>query len=201
MRGNTLRIEQVLEKIIARLQDEGIISKDADPKELLEKTMDHLTKTLGKDNLPNGQMLKDPMILMKLTLSVIATHKSPANAPIQQIFQLETSQQAQQHLEQLTKEMQLDRKILKFMQLCIEEKKEELSPDDPDKNKCVGLYDLCGTLLNRYETVFSTGSASGEKIQTTEELLSVSGMAENLKQSIESDISSLASAPTFTPYK
>ncbi|MBV8801475.1 MAG: hypothetical protein JO131_00645, partial [Gammaproteobacteria bacterium] len=56
---NPLELEKVLEKIISRLQELGLISPNADPRELLEKTMENLKQSLGEGNLPRGELLKD----------------------------------------------------------------------------------------------------------------------------------------------
>lgn len=199
-----LRLEQVLEKIIDRLQTQGLIDPNLDPKKLLEETMENLTKTLGEGNLPNSETLKNPMIIMKLTLSVIATAKDPENkpinkadpktTPIDKIFQMQTPEQ----LQELKKDLQLTPQILKFMQVCIGEKirqNNNNAPDDPDKNKFVGLYSADGTLLDKYEGVFATSGLAGEKIQTAEELLTLVGVAENLKQEIDDAMHSLETAP------
>lgn len=197
-RKNSLVLEQVLEKIIDRLKEQGLINENVDTKELAEQTKENLTKALGKDFLPSGEALKNPMVLMKLTLSVIATHKDPVNAPINKIFQMQTPE----HLQELKKELQLTPQMLKFMQLCIGEKikqENDASPEDADRNKFVGLYSADGTLIDKYEDVFAPSSLPGEKIQTAEELLTLTGIAETLKADIENDLFSLESAFTLRP--
>jgi hypothetical protein len=196
-RRNMLELEKVLEKVISRLQEQGLVSPNVDIKELIENTVNNLKQTLGEENLPKGQELKDPLVLMKLTLSLIATHKNPTNAPrlINTIFILETPEQ----LRELAVEMQLDRMFLKFMQHQLAEKQEQLTEDDPNKNICMGLYDSCGNLIDRYEGVFSTSNLPGTKIQTVEELVSLAESdALQLKEGIDNDIGSLENTPKLT---
>jgi hypothetical protein len=205
-RPNMLNLEKVIEKIISELQEKGLISNTIDHKVLLENTMDHLKKTLGED-LPKGELLKDPMILMKLTLSIMAVHKNPANPAIKQIFQIGTPEQPleniPQQINQLIKDLQLDPKILKFMQLCLNQKKEELSEvpdDDPDKNKCVAIVDATGKVLDVLEGVFATSSLPGAKLETKEELLSATGIAETLLDDIKAAVGSLETSYVPSPY-
>ena len=189
-----LELQKVLEQIIIKLQSNGLIDPNQDVNDLLDKTMQNLKNALG-ENLPKEDELKNPLILMKLTLSVIATNKDPANAPINKIFELQTPQQ----LQELRKTLQLTPPILKFMELCAKEHKENFSPDniDPDKNKCVGLY-AGGVLIDLFENVYATSNLPGEKIQTAEEMQSMTGLAEDLKNEIENAIGSLETAPTLS---
>lgn len=167
--SKNIRLEQALEIIIEDLMEKGILI-DSDKDKLLQNTLKNLEETWGKDNLPSGPELKDPMMMMKLSLTVVATDtlsEGYAKALTKNLHKMDNANQLTNACKKLMNAFELDNpegapKFTLMMKQFIKEigerhehSKEKKNPldndDDNKKEKNVTLEEYEEVIDERYE--------------------------------------------------
>jgi hypothetical protein len=178
LRKKEVTLQQALEMLIDNLVQKGVLNEGVDRAQLLNDTLNNLEKTWGKDNLPRGEQLKNPLMLMKLTMAVVATHKLPApkaQALIKNLQKVDNALQLQRACDELTKAFTDPNELknfLQLMQILLKDAKKRLTanpptPDQQQDNTYMAEYSADGTCINVLEGVF--GKTKAEQVFTIEE--------------------------------